>query len=337
MSELLNENGSWNYGLLQEYFLLADVSEIMKIHASPRLEDDTLSWGHHKYGIFTIKSAYQFAFDDASRGAATGSSTMSDGRWSCWHLIWSCDIPPSVWNFAWKVATNSLSTRRKKHDRGLEVHDLCPAYAVEAEDNFHPLCRCTFAHEMWATMSKVWTLPDLASIHTGREWLLHVLEPLAEIERCMVLMTLWRVWHIRNEVVHHRPTPPMEASRRFFVSYLESFVGLKIDLTSDPSKGKSIFTYDKSMTNPHVITVEVNPNKWWIQISLNTTRLVNSNYSYLLISELFCSVVLWFSSKVLTYKYSWPGSYGLTIFSRSPIVIVVLEGPYLRAKKRNRC
>ena len=34
VSDLLNENGSWNIVLLQEFFLLADITEIMKIRAS---------------------------------------------------------------------------------------------------------------------------------------------------------------------------------------------------------------------------------------------------------------------------------------------------------------
>lgn len=65
VSELLNDNGSWNTWLLQEYFLPVDVSKIIKIRGSPWLEDDTLAWAPGKYGIFTVKSAYQFAFDDA--------------------------------------------------------------------------------------------------------------------------------------------------------------------------------------------------------------------------------------------------------------------------------
>lgn len=39
--------------------------EIMKIQASPRLEEDTLAWGPGKYGIFSVKSAYQYAFEEA--------------------------------------------------------------------------------------------------------------------------------------------------------------------------------------------------------------------------------------------------------------------------------
>ena len=60
-------------------------------------------------------------------------------------------------------------------------------------------------------MAKVWMLPALSSVqNTGKEWLFHVLYPLPDIERSMLLMILWHAWHIRNEVVHHKPPPPCE-------------------------------------------------------------------------------------------------------------------------------
>jgi hypothetical protein len=67
VSQLLNANGSWNYGLLNTYFSPADVAEIRMFRASPRQQEDTLAWGPGKYGVFTVKSAYQFAFDEAHR------------------------------------------------------------------------------------------------------------------------------------------------------------------------------------------------------------------------------------------------------------------------------
>ncbi|XBJ21135.1 hypothetical protein VPH35_011838 [Triticum aestivum] len=97
----------------------------------------------------------------------------------------------------------------------------------------------------------------------------------------MLLMTLWRIWHIRNEVLHHKPAPPMEASRRYLVSYLDSLVGLKIDLSSDPSKGKSLVTYDRPLKNPHVRIVESTPVKWcppmagWVKLNTDGSFAVN--------------------------------------------------------------
>uniref|UniRef100_A0A453PN93 Reverse transcriptase zinc-binding domain-containing protein n=1 Tax=Aegilops tauschii subsp. strangulata TaxID=200361 RepID=A0A453PN93_AEGTS len=74
VSDLRNQNGSRNYGLLTEYFVDADVREIVKIIASPRMEDDVIAWGPGKYGVFTIKSAYTLAFEEVHRGTDVSSS-----------------------------------------------------------------------------------------------------------------------------------------------------------------------------------------------------------------------------------------------------------------------
>lgn len=67
VSELLNEYGSWNLELLQNYFLPCDVDEILRIRASPRDEEDTLAWGPGRGGQFSVKSAYDFAFEEMYR------------------------------------------------------------------------------------------------------------------------------------------------------------------------------------------------------------------------------------------------------------------------------
>ena len=88
----------------------------------------------------------------------------------------------------------------------------------------------------------------------------------------MLLMMLWRAWHIRNEVVHHKPPPPMEASKHFLVSYLDSIIGIKVDLSSETSKGKSVVSCDNFAAQPHAIIKENGP-KWsapksgWVKLS----------------------------------------------------------------------
>ena len=74
------ENGSWKVGLLQGYFMPADVVEIMKIRVSPRQENDTLVWGPGKFVAFSVRSAYQFGFEETHRSTSTGSSSRPDGR-----------------------------------------------------------------------------------------------------------------------------------------------------------------------------------------------------------------------------------------------------------------
>lgn len=173
------------------------------------------------------------------------------------------------------MAANSLPTWQNKHARGLEIVDVCPICSVETEDNFHPFFRCPLARELWRTMSEIWSLPCLESIqNNGTEWLLQVLHPLPEIERSMMLMTLWRAWHIHNEVVHHKLPPPMEVSRRFLASYLDSLIGIRLELSPEPEKGKTIVAYDIAAVRPHVISAVVTakwfpPTVGWVKLNVD--------------------------------------------------------------------
>ena len=51
----------------------------------------------------------------------------------------------------------------------------------------------------------------------------------------------------------------MEASRTLLVSYLDSLINIKTCLSSYPSKGKTIVTYDNRVRRPHLVTGDVGP------------------------------------------------------------------------------
>ena len=130
--------------------------------------------------------------------------------------------------FAWRVATNALAPMENKAKIKLEKSDMCTLCGVNREDTFHVFCRCPQARDLWNVMSKTWTMSALDNINnTGPDWLLHLLDQCTVDERLPVLMTMWRTWHVRNEITHHKPAPPTEASRRFLSSYIKTL--LEID------------------------------------------------------------------------------------------------------------
>ena len=117
---------------------------------------------------------------------------------------------------------------------------------MEEEDNYQPFARCQFGRDLYLAMAKVWANPELdALVNNGKEWPLHALEPLNEVGRMMVMMIFWRTWFVRNEVVHCKPAPPMEASVRFLRSYVDSLIGIKLNPQADPTKGKSCIVYER--------------------------------------------------------------------------------------------
>ena len=74
-------------------------------------------------------------------------------------------------------------------------------------------------------MASDWPLPEIDDVRsTGPEWLFTLLEPLSDNIRMVALMTMWRVWYVRNELMHGKSAPPTEASRRFLHGYINSLL-----------------------------------------------------------------------------------------------------------------
>lgn len=52
-----------------------------------------------------------------------------------------------------------------------------------------------------------------------------------------------RNWHVRNEVYHNKPAPPVEASSRFLCGYVNSLLCIQQYPNADDVKGKSVIAY----------------------------------------------------------------------------------------------
>lgn len=134
-------------------------------------------------------------------------------------MIWQCPVPPKVRVFAWKVASNTLP---------------CAS----------PLHPCADARLLWQVMREVWDLPTDDMLRPdGHEWLLQILARQTEAQRSLLLMLLWRIWHIHNELTHDKPAPPAESSRRFLCSYMDTLTYIKQHPTADIVKGKETVSY----------------------------------------------------------------------------------------------
>jgi hypothetical protein len=56
--------------------------------------------------------------------------------------------------------------------------------------------------------------------YSGPDWLLILLASINNDRRGLVLMTLWRCWHLRNDVVHEKGTCSVDGSVNFLNRYL---------------------------------------------------------------------------------------------------------------------
>uniref|UniRef100_A0A453AW05 Reverse transcriptase zinc-binding domain-containing protein n=1 Tax=Aegilops tauschii subsp. strangulata TaxID=200361 RepID=A0A453AW05_AEGTS len=290
VSELMDFRGNWDLEKLQQYFLPVDIVEILKIRPSPRFGEDFLAWAPERNGIFTVRSAYKLASDEASNHQEHSSSSSPDGTRAVWNHIWKSLVPPKVQSFAWRLATDSLANWTNKVKRKLEVSPLCPVCGREDEDSFHVFCSCNHAVILWKLMAKVWNLPSRTMLkHVGPDWFIHLLAETNEEGRAFVMMLFWRIWFVRNELVHHKRPPPMEVSVCFLSSYLSSLSAINSNPSDDPIKGKAIL--DTGLEKSHKrLQSDVAADALWAKPSIGRVKL-NTDAS-VLGEEAGCGMIL---------------------------------------------
>ena len=57
-------------------------------------------------------------------------------------------------------------------------------------------------------MRRRWPLPnDDVLIDNGKEWLMFLLSSCSEAVADMVILLIWRIWQIRNDIYHGKEAP----------------------------------------------------------------------------------------------------------------------------------
>ncbi|KAM0862719.1 hypothetical protein ACQ4PT_045084 [Festuca glaucescens] len=205
----------------EELFHEHDVQAILEIELPQPGRPDRIAWQPEKNGVFNVKSAYHLALWLKHQNWDTNScSTVTSGDRPIWDHIWKAKVQPKIRVFGWRVATDTLATRKNKRRRTLEVDDCCAIYGIEVEDAHHATVRCTKARALRNAMRKVWKLPDEESFRfTGLDWLQILLGKVDEDMKAKTLMVLWRAWHLRNDIIHEQGRESIAQSVAFLQSY----------------------------------------------------------------------------------------------------------------------
>ncbi|KAE8777909.1 Long chain acyl-CoA synthetase 9, chloroplastic [Hordeum vulgare] len=82
------------------------------------------------------------------------------------------------------------------------------------------------------------------------------------------VQVLWRIWFVRNEIVHDKIPPPTDISCKFLVSYFDTLSSLKQDVPPVSVKGKTPI----GPTNAHEI-IAVGQGRTWSKPQAGWTKL----------------------------------------------------------------
>jgi hypothetical protein len=91
------------------------------------------------------------------------------------------------------------------------------------EDSFYAAVECTKAKALRLRMRDFWNLPKEDTFkRTGEDWLLILLNNSNKVMQQAILLILWRLWHLRNDICHGKGDATIEQSARFLLSYVHN-------------------------------------------------------------------------------------------------------------------
>ena len=269
----------WDTNLLRDLFHEHDVQSILQIKIPQRDVEDQIAWHYEKSGVFSVKSAYRLGMHLNHRAEDTSNSRQDPSSTrSARDTIWKADIPPKVRFFSWRVATDSLATKRNKWRRTLEIDITCNICGTEEENAFHATVSCLKSVALRHALRKVWTLPPESSLrYTGPNWLLHLLGHLDETTRPKTLLLFWRAWHLRNNIVHDNGKATIADSVIFLQSLWD---GMHSTFTpTQYLKGKQPMFL--SAANPESLKSELTtwrpPPSGWLKLNTDGSFLPSNN------------------------------------------------------------
>ena len=107
------EKGSWDADLVKSNFVAHEAEVILSIPISTTLPEDSRVWAGTRNGSFTVRSAYEVAFNlikEGKKQVVLGESSNRSKMKEFWKFIWKLECPNKVKQFFWKACKNILST-----------------------------------------------------------------------------------------------------------------------------------------------------------------------------------------------------------------------------------
>lgn len=229
--ELLNTDGSWDIGKIDEYFTPEIKNKILAItpHKDKR---DRIRWKHHISGAFSAKNVYNYLINQ--------NNNDEEDIIFPWKNLWNLQAIPRIRLFIWKLVQKALPTNSRLAAHNSEISAECPLCDNQvSETENHLFRKCHFARSIWFGCD-LNTVNSQINTNSIVKWVEIWISDPKYSKICEQIATIiWFLWKYRCEVIFRKINPDPFALIQQIKKFLQAQPYNKENLKKDTQKKKA--------------------------------------------------------------------------------------------------
>ncbi|KAK1422577.1 hypothetical protein QVD17_17860 [Tagetes erecta] len=161
--------------------------------------NNSWSWLGDPQGLFSVRSLRKLLY---------GNNYSASYK-----LKWCKSVPQKVNIFAWQAELDRIPTRQALSCRNINIESiLCPLCSQFSETAEHLLISCEYANLIWCYISSWCNIPPIFafSIRDLLDVFKFLQQNKAEAVQTIVMVALWSIWKMRNEVIFNNCNPSIK-------------------------------------------------------------------------------------------------------------------------------
>ncbi|KAG5556480.1 hypothetical protein RHGRI_006924 [Rhododendron griersonianum] len=195
----------WRIAKLRQVLSEEEVQAVANIPISKLGGADSIIWGLHPSGKYTVKRGYHKAWSDYIDSKPERPSTSTVPGPSFWNFMWNLNIPPKLKHFWWRACRNKLATKENLVQRKCATSPICQRCGKAIESGEHILFLCKWARKVFfaSPIAGVFFPNEIGSIMA---WSLRMKEEidngnLEPVFFAKAIFLCWFIWKARNDLV----------------------------------------------------------------------------------------------------------------------------------------
>lgn len=276
-------SGAWNLELLHQTLWSCDIPRVLQVPLGTHESEDVSYWFFSNNGHFTVRSCYHRIMEikSGADSSTSGSSNLLEDKE--WRWLWGLQLPPKVRTFLWRACNDIIPVRaamvRRKmgHD---PFRQLCNS---GLENTAHPFFECPRFQHVWRAPPFTLFLPRVRQSFVA--WYRLLRSNLDVQSLGLATVVCWRIWWIRNQVVHGESTREGDDVIEWASNYMESYRQAQL-----PRLAK----------NTPLNTIWVAPPETQVKVNFDVGFVGPSSYQIAVVARGADGTCLWWRVRKLT-------------------------------------